>query len=754
MLDVVRFISRPQLDVPIQAVYLKERWHDEWQLVPELWCREATWCMAPSLSTAQIVYRYGNVLEIGALEFTRRFPLDRLRFYVRVDFAVLKVNDDDPSDLLRSWYGIIDAELDEQLGPDLVDEQGGVIAYPRGRNHYLAYGLEVILATSWIDRSALLSSDGSSEEFVGRALAFNPGLADYNPDPVETTGEGNRSESGGPAGPYLFHNRRTGGSIWSTFDACDYLLHYGPSRNYNNEQLLPFYLEDADGALPTWDQPIERCEGRAVGDLLNTLIARQRALAWRPEVRPSQDGDRIAIVPCTFFGESIFLADQTELKANPHQVILCWEQDRGATPVIKRMAMDAVDQVIARGTDPRTSTATYSFKDETFVIGWPDALETGFEKAASEAGDYPAATETTKRMYANAAARMADKFKPVFARYVMPDPFDGYVGDGVSGTADQVLMPSDQDEDTPAPWAPDDQRFLQFTAFLEGFQYDGDAIDSGSPTEFGNKPHKHQKPLVLFPRPNLDDQDTTKRYFQADKVGLLAALDEAVDKDLGWSAQVRVDDDDGALWVEIGNGFNYLIAKTDFTRLPADQIEPMADYRDMLATLTVAWSFFPEAKYPEEAPFGSDVVRTIIIRAPFHRLDYVVPGTVVALDEKTGELLRTDSGGFIRDDRDKLNQIARLAFEWYGKPRKSVSFGTSLVNNRLQLGDLVVSIGDPTIGGNVHIEDINSVITSIRIVSPLGEGEGDVGPPPPRIEYETGFGELDVLRLTPRLRQR
>lgn len=112
---------------------------------------------------------------------------------------------------------------------------------------------------------------------------------------------------------------------------------------------------------------------------------------------------------------------------------------------------------------------------------------------------------------------------------------------------------------------------------------------------------------------------------------------------------------------------------------------------------------------------------------------------------------RTDTGGYIRDDRPKLKQIARMAYEWYGKLRQSIQFSTSLVNKVVQIGDLIVSIGDPDLAGDVNVEDINSVVSSVRVISPLAE---DSEKPLPRIEYETAFSEMDFLQLVPVVRQR
>jgi hypothetical protein len=751
--NVVRFQSPKTINAPAQAVYMKDRWDDEWQLVPELWATEANWNTAPTIPTASIRYAYGDIKYPNSPTFQTWEPLNnQLRVYVKVVYypVAAGVSDDEETEQVPlEWIGVIDNELDEQLAPDLEWDEDTITAYPRGRNHFVAYGIISLLAQSWIDRSVFLG-EGQQETFVGRGLTFNVGLASFNPDPGETTGEGNRSTTTGASGAYVFHGLRTGGSIWTTRNIVDYLLTYCVVRDYADEQRVPFELINFE-VLPDWDEPIQSTDGLTVYDVLLALVSRHRGYTFWAEV---DEQGTVGIYCATFLTDDITLDAQKTIPKNPNQVTLAYETDRDALAVVSRSSQEAVDQVVVQG-ERRTSTATFSYADGTLDNGWTSSLESAYETAASSSGDYPAAGDVEQREAFNIACRSADKFRPVFARFVMPDPTTE-VGDGTGAGTMVPLMPSDDDPESSAPHAPDDRRFLPYLALLEGYVYDGDAIDGGNPTETGLKPHRHLPPLVLFPRPKLDDLDPKTRYRHADASSVWARLAIAFERETAypWSANVRIDDDDGALWVQLQDGYQHIIAKTDFTPLADDPAFNVADYKDMLATLSVPWSFFAEGKYPEDAPEDQDIVRRMLIKAPYRRLDYVAPNTVVAINEQTGELLRSDTGGFVRDDREELSQIARVAYSWYGTARKSVSFSTALINSTLALGDLVVSIGDPLYAGNIVTEDVNSIITSIRIVSPLAESEGDVTPLPPRIEYQTAFGELDALSLLPRIRQR
>lgn len=749
----VNFSSLTKRAAVVQAVYFKDAWDSAWIEAPWLWCQAANWSMAPTISTAEIVYRYGNYFPRGGSAWARLAPGSLLRWYVAVDYYTYQLRDEQT---LRTWYGIVDVELDELFAPEVASEASGTHLYPRGRNHHLAFGMESLLAASTIDRAAIQSGSGGGVSFVPKGLTFNLGLAHLHPDRPVTTREGNRSSQTVDAGVYVFHESRTGGDKWTTRDIVEYLLRFNAGRDHEDNQRLTWVLDDAANALPFWDEPILNSEGLTVYEALNQLISRQRGLGWRVEVRPSdanQGGDQLAVVPCTFLSEFL-QAGNVFLTPNPRQLQVSWESDRGQRPVVKRSSIDTVDQVVVQS-EPRTSTATFCFENGTLAKGWTDEREQEYETGASESGDYPGADETSQREFLNDLARSADKFAAVFARFVPPDPMGGYVGDG-EGIADQVLMPSDHNVDEPMPHAPDDQKFLAQLALLEGVNYAGQAIKQGL-LDTG-LPHKYLPPLVVFPLTPPDPQAQSAMWAKPEIMWKL------MNSEIGWElnypppATIRVEND-GALWVKVSGEPQLVIAGTDFTPLEEDKRfyseddTLPADYQQMLATLTVPWSQRAEGRYPPQTPVGGDVSRRMLIEVPFHRVDYVVPGTVVAINEETGELIRSESGGFVRDDRPLLTNIAVLAYTWYGKARKAVQFSTTLINNFLQVGDLVLTIGNAELAGTLHVETINAVITHVRIISPLAEGEGDVVPPVPRIEYLTDYGELDPLSLVTPLYQ-
>jgi len=729
---LLRFRSQTRSTVLAQRVYWKARWADEWSLVPFLWCAQAEWACNPTIPTAVFKWRYGYKLDPGDLEFAARLrERNRARFYVKAEFDNHAIDSESEGPL--RWYGTLEVELDELLGPLTKTIGGENVVLATGANHFTGYGLEFQLEQAIVDTAVVAGSP--SDYVVGRGLAFHAS-ARLN-DVVST---GNRSLAKGEGGSYVFHEAKTGGKDWSTRDAVEYLLAHHAPKDHNDQVWLPFKLSDPDDVLPTWDKVAQETHGRSTRSLLNSLIPRQRLIGYRIDPDDSPGGD-IRLRPFSFTDTPIPITavPGAAIPANDRTFRLVFDEDRGAIPTLKRSVLDEIDQVIVQGAR-RTSTGTFSYADGTLANGWTSDLETKYELGASTAGDYPSDVE--ERILRNAQARSADYLKPVYSRFVLPDGFDCKVGDGEGGTK-RPLTPSDGDETKAVPLAPDDLRFMDALPLLEGYDY---STSLSNPTETHIGEHKRMQPIVLFRR---SDWASGKRvYRHAESAGIGADLAMSLDVFDIWSARCRVADKDGALLVEVANTYQHAIAYDDFTPLGDDIEVGTASFRKMLVTAAVEWSEFATATCPAVAPFGRDVARRLRIDAGnAFRCDYVAPNTVLGLDAQTGLLQRSTEGGFLRDDRPKLQAIAEVAFEWYRRVRRVLEFRTTLVNSALRIGDYIAAVGDPDLNGEVTTDDVNSVVTSIRVVCPAIESEGSVSIGPPAIEYQTAFGELDSIKL-------
>jgi hypothetical protein len=748
--ETIYFASPQTATVGQQIVYFKTRWQDDWVAASAFFATERNWALSPTLPTAQLRTRYGDELNRFATKWriTARGQ-SKLRQYVRIDDfrpSLLDDGEGEPEiELDYRWVGILDIEQDQIDGLFYGgDSQGSELAHARGKTFLTAYGLETLLDEAEIRTSKI--KDGDQTVTVRRGLTFNP--REQEKEGEKAAVRGNRSPATSEDGTYLFHNAPTGGETWSTKHIVRYLLKQATIRDSEGEAILEWELHDPDGLLHDWDQPEVPQHGLTVGAVLRSLLSRQRLLSFTVEAQNKSDSNpasaKLRLTPISLTGEELTLetGEDATFKANPNQVILALEENRGSPPVLKRSAADGCDQVIVRG-GRRTSIGTFSLVDLTLAIGWTLALEVLYEAGASGDGDYPASGEVEARINANLNARQADKFRPVYARFVLPVPWEGLVGDGLTGDPEEPLMPPVDEDDEFEPLAPDDQRFLPELPLLHGYDYSSGLTD---PTESGSKPHQRLHPLVLFPRPGSTPE--APRYRHAESIGIISQLEVAGWKEGDdWTASSRVDHRDGSLWVTVHGKPQDYIAGGDFSG-QAEDLKAHADYRKMLVTAAVPWSAYAEGIYPETAPADKDAIRTKIIEAgEEYRLDYVAPQTVLAIKPETGELQRSDAGGYVHDDRPRLKALARLAYEWYGVTRRSLTWSTSLVNSGLELGDFVQSVGDPEIETDFEIELLNSVVTSIRLATPLAEGSGAVAAPIPTITYETSFGELDVLKL-------
>lgn len=741
MPTTIRLTSKTLSRVPTQCCYWKARWADPWAEVPALWCSYAEKSAAPSLPVAEFRWDYGIKLDPGEVNFGPRFrENNRLRFFVKVVYSIYPPGADAGA-TDWTWVGVLDIELDDIHGPLFEAIDGGdIVAFAKGCNHFTAFGVESLLDCQRIRTSLVAGTSATGQFWVKRGLSFNH-------EGIDGHVLGNRSDAELIGGGYGFHGLRTGAQIWSTRDIVDYLLrHQTPADNSGLPQ-IPFVLSDPTNVLSYWDEPLLPQDGRTTRELLNALISRHRLRGYHCEVEAGAAGqpEQVVVKPFSFAENMIVLANPSMafLPANPDQIILAFERDRGATCSVKRSAADKFDRVIARGAR-RTSTATFSFEDATLDIGWPPALEVLYEAGASTAADY-AALDDYEKWPRDQYARKADELRPVYSRFVLPEPFSYVVGDGL-GTPDRWLTPNDDDPEQKVRIAPEDLQFLPHLALRAGFDYKDNAVGLHTITATAPGAHHYLEPLVLFRR--YDWSVGTPRYRHAESVAIAAEHEiEGPENLTTWTAHTHVDHTDGSLWIVVGNDDQCCIAKTDFTRLPDDLEYGPSDFREMICTLTVAWSEYVEQVWPADLPFGNDVIRTLTIEAgDDYRLDYIVKGTAVQLDPKTGDVERS-TGGFLRDDRPQLSAIAELAYAWYGQTRRAVSLETTTIDATLAIGQLVLSIGDPDIEGDVVTEDVLSCITSLRIESPVTFSSGAAQPSAVKLQLNTAYGELDPLAL-------
>ncbi len=241
------------------------------------------------------------------------------------------------------------------------------------------------------------------------------------------------------------------------------------------------------------------------------------------------------------------------------------------------------------------------------------------------------------------------------------------------------------------------------------------------------------------------------KWYSGEKISVSQDVESPTEDDnFHFACRVTPADRPGYFYLDVFGQPQHVIAVNNFTPLADDKVIGGVDYEDAKITLAVLADYHAVGRYPanleDEIDFDPDMplrVRTVNAgdKYQFH---LVLDGTVFKVDN--GALETTSQTMIVRDDRKELEAIARMAFMWYGKSRRSMQFSTQFVTDAFEIGDLITTMivdrdGSLFGTGNYDGEEINTCITSITIRNQLGAETQS----PPSVEYKTEFSELDVI---------
>jgi hypothetical protein len=690
-------------------VFTKVNWADDWTAQPYLFCDSASWRIAPGIPTAQLSWNYGRAKRFDKATWATVLPDNGSRRYVKIVYAndQWSLDTDPPSDL--TWYGVIDG-----LGSRAGAVAGGV-AHGQQRIH--CNGLESLLDKTPIRTGAWWT--GSDIKFVDRGLTFNARKADGTAGGNRTTAE--------HAGSHVFSGVvKDDDAFWRTQDILKYLFAHQVPRDKLGSAEIPFVIDPTNLALITGieDQPYLATEGRTFRQILNQLLPQQRGLSYYFDVFD----DEVTLMIVSLFDSAVTFPSVGSISANPRRWSLATDREMGElTTTLSHH--EACDRVRIRGRRAR-SVFSISYADVTLVKGWPDAIETEYEAGATGTAPYSAATGTEEKQRLNQEARSRDKLLSVFRRFKLPDNWDGHTKhSGGGGGGLQFHWPLTS-ETANYLFYQREVYFLSKLPMKDGYNYQAITSAGGGalpPVKVSQGPFNGLPPLVVIKVPEKD------RYVQIEKVGKSGALEKKPGQaHASWSAHAHVPEMDRALVINVSNGQQWIIGGTDFTPLTEDEKPTRWDWKTIIATVAIEVDEFCEGVWPETANVPvNDHVREFMLDAPdTYRLDWLVPDTVIGVDS-AGALIRCTLGGWINDDRPKLIDRARMAFEYYGRSRQAMTFRTSKVNNSILPGDLIATLG------SASPLELNSVVTDITVSSTPGTPENP--PPPTSITYTTDF---------------
>lgn len=129
------------------------------------------------------------------------------------------------------------------------------------------------------------------------------------------------------------------------------------------------------------------------------------------------------------------------------------------------------------------------------------------------------------------------------------------------------------------------------------------------------------------------------------------------------------------------------------------------DYASAWVTMTFEMSERAMIERSINIPSTGEQERVLRIPVRDCRLDYVVTNTVVGV---TNGALQKSNGGFVRDDRERLDTFAKAASLWYGIQRQTIAISWKQIRNIVGLGSLITSVG-PSYSKTA----VNSVVTEM-----------------------------------------
>lgn len=726
-----------------QKVYTRKRWADEWEEQRALWCEGFDLCVSPSIPEARLLYLYGEGIEPGAeagnsdeQTFKKIEPKDLLHHYVKIQVTPTAYGDPPTAldlDEPFYFYGTIEESTLEHAG-SLPSDQEGDERVPTGQQYLRCLGLEFLLGRSQIKSSFVFDWETENESEVKRAVTFNAGLGQAR----DSERRGNRSPDKGELDAYIFVGEMSEGKEWTATNILEYLVAYHQPRDPDGKH--PFNLVlDPDGCHENlaFDKPILETSGRTLRDLLNQIVDRGRLHCWTLVVEESPI-KRVLVRVVPFTDTVINLLSGATIKPNPNQKELDFENAFDIVSAITTESVSqAYDQVVVRGAN-RGCIGTYSYALGNMEGAWREDVEESLRVGGTDDDDY-AGLEPGEKTRRNSEVRAEARFSHVFSHLRVKLNWDGKSG------GSPVCPQLDQYPDAtiyladPAPNWRAGLRFARYLPLDTSLDYSDDKIAerlTGDPPRPPAMSPDAIHPQIMVIAPVGGD-----RWAMLDQIGPCSDPPDDTTSQFGWHAHWAPLDNEMGVEIRVSGRYTQLVLADDlFTPEEDSDDEVRYDYEGQ----TISWkgvhvtAMFEaddpiESKYPEEIKLddlrGGDTPRILLIDVRDRaRLDYLAKGTWVGVKGGTPQ---SSNGGFIRDDRTLLDDLARLAGAWYLIARQSFSLQYRQIRPLMKPGDLITTIKQ----GGEDVE-VNSLVTRISY---------DFGAQ--ITSLQTDYAELDVRGL-------
>ena len=699
-------ISLPSASEPVTTCYTKTAWADAWTEQPLLQAVSITDQVAPGHSSAMLRYRYGKAIlpAIGSrAEDSTLTTIGRgglISKYVKIVVSGL-----------GTWWGVI---------IDLTDSRAGALGgtVPSGTEQYTAFGL-----TWFLDQIPILKThcrSASSTIIIDRCIPFNGGT-----DGQRRSNRVAWKNYDSTNKVFTDRTRTAAPAAWKAANAIEYVIDKFAPRDSSDAILIPFALDASALTFLDYEIGMIDYEGMTPWALINRLIDRKRGLGCHGII----DSSTVKLVVWSQNVATITLPSGSSIPANPNTMTYDFDSAVNVSQVsVSSTAVSKYDQVIVRG---ERAGSVFSVRPETNMEkDWTTADKQKYDQGASLKTGYSALSDADK-MAANNDARASDPLARVYSWWKPKAAWDGRSAtDPVSGTAPYAFPKIDADGAADVATAAVIQRAgLRVETFIplrQGVDYSTAPITRDTDTD-DDAETEFLAPILLLKTGVIRTSTADAGWVHCERLNQ-SVSSNSTKRPYDYSVDLSVREDaPGLIFRTVGQPQHYLALDLFVPALAGETLTTDAlNSANWLATIYMLQDQWCRAQWPLTASLPAlDLIRPLTLQVAGAHLDYVVPGTIVAVD--AGELKKTALGGYVRDDREKLKDIARLAFAWHGQTRRILSLSFKGITSGFSLGHLITTIGT---GGLA--ETVNTCVTSITYDLLGGT-----------TQLSTSFGELD-----------
>ena len=699
----------PSAAQPVTTVYTKTTWAGSWTEQPLLMAVSLTDQAAPAHPSAVLRYRYGKTIQpaIGSRGAdSTPATIARGGFignYVKIHVTGLGI-----------WYGVI---------VDNTDSRGGLLnaATISGIETYTAFGLTWFLDQCKPITQSLVKYSGGTL-LIDRTIPFNGGTDGRR-------GSARIAWKNYDATNKCFTDR--GQSVvptaWTAANAIEYVIANFAPKDASDAVLIPFALHASALTFLDYKVPMLQYDGSSPWQLINRLVDRRRCLGLTAVISGSTVELKVFsqnAAPITLPGNG------GTIPANPDTMTYDFDNAVNIKDAqVSTTLLTRYDQVVVRG---EQAGSVFSVRPQTnFEPNWSNLLQTKYNDGAKYESGYALLTDADKEA-ANEDRRAADDLARVYSWWKPKSTWTGRSDtDPSTGSAPYAFPSIDADGvvdlATPANVQRAGLRIMTYIPLQQGIDYSSGPI-TPEIADADDVEADYIPPMLFLQTPVIRTSTTDGGWLHCERLNQSVASASSK-RPYTYSVDLAVRDDyPGLILRTVGKPQHYICQDKYVSNGSFEDIATGEgiNHDKWLATIYMCQDQYCRAQWPLDASLPTlDLVRQLHLHVPEAYLDYLVPGTIVGV--KAGELQKTALGGYLRDDRKRLQDIARMAFAWYGTTRRILHLSFRGITTGFSVGHLITSIGT---GG--FSETVNTAITSITYDLQSGT-----------TSLHTQFGELD-----------